>query len=192
MIHQPYQTPGGILYSFEVSVQYKSYLLPLLIFAACLTQCPSSVLLMSQSFLKCRALTSRLTILLFRSCPPHHSRLRAVLYPHHIPHSPVRRSPARVRTCPATRSRRLPFRQPALGPWPLLRPQHRSPSTGIRAGPRTRRAVLLEMHLHSVSASYPTTPPSGMWKRFTSSFVHCQVRGVNTDPCLFRKRTPKA
>lgn len=148
----------------------------------CQTVCPSSVLLRSHSFLKCPVFTSCLPVCLFRSYPPHRCRLRAVLYPHPMPRSPVRRSPARVRTCPATKSHHLPCQQPARDPWPLLRSQLRSPSTGIRAGPRTRRAALKGMHLHSVSASYPTTPPSGMWKKFMSSSDHCQVREVNTGP----------
>ena len=137
------------------------------------------------------SLTSRLPDFIFRSCPPHRSRLKAVLYPRHIPRSPVRRSPAPVRTCPATRSRRLPCRQPARDLLLLPRPQPRSPSTGIRAGPRTTRAAAGGMHHRSVSASYQTTPPGGMWRRFTSSSVHCQVSGVNTDPpwCITNTQT---
>lgn len=154
----------------------------------CRTQCPSGVLLMSTSCLRCRTLTSCSIISLSRSCPPPRSSLRAALYPHRIPRSPARRSPARVRTCPATKNRRLPCQRPAQDPRLLHRHQHRSPSTGIRAGPRTRRAALWEMHLRSVSASYPTTPPSGMWKKFTSSFVHCQV----SKQSKHRNQTPKA
>lgn len=126
-------------------------------------------------------------LLLFRSCPLRRSRLKAVQCPRRIPRSPVRRSPARARTCPATRSRRLRCLPPAQDPWLLPRPRLTSPSTGIPAGLQTRTAALGETQPRSVSASYPTTPPSGMWRKFTSSSVHCQVRGLNTLLCLFRK-----
>lgn len=153
-----------------------------------LKPCPSSVLLMNHSFLKCRALTSCLTVFLCRSCLLR-CRRRAVLYPHHIPHSPVKRSPARARTCPATRNLHLRYQQPAQDPWVL--PQLRSPSTGSQAEPQTRRAALGEMHPHSVSASCPATLPSGTWRKFMSSSVRCQVSGVNRNS-LFRKCTRKA
>lgn len=92
------------------------------------------------------------------------------------PHNPVRRSPAHALTCPATKSRPLPCQQQAQDHWPLFQSQPRSLSTGSQAGPQTRRVVLGETRHRSASASYPATPPSGMWEKFTSSSVHCQVR----------------
>lgn len=93
-----------------------------------------------------------------------------------MPHSPARRSPACVQTCPAVRNHRLPCRQPAREPWLRLRRPLRSPSTDIRAGPQTRKAALKETRLCSGSASCLMTPPSGMWRKFMTSSDHCQVR----------------
>lgn len=126
-------------------------------------------------YLRDTSLTSCPSPCYSRSCPRHRSGLRAVLCRHHTPHSPARRSPAPAQTCPATRSRHLRCLQPALA---LLRLPLKSPSTGIPAGPQTRRAVQKGKALCSVNASYPTTPPSGMWRKFMSSFDHCQVRDV--------------
>lgn len=135
---------------------------------------------------------SLLFVLLCRSWPRHHSKLRAVLYPRHIPPSPVRRNPARVQTCRATRSHRLPCQQPALDLWLLLRLQPRSPSLSAvsRVGPRTRRPALGEMEHRSVSALYPTTPPSGMWRRFMSSSVHYQVSRLCSEGTIITLYTP--
>lgn len=180
LIQQLDQLSAVVLYSFKAIVWNKSCLLPRSSLM-CQTQGPRSVLLMSRSFLKCPFLTSHLPVCFFRSYPPRRSKLRACLHPHPMPRSPARRSPARVRTCPATRSRHLHCQQPALDPWPQVQSRLRFQSTDIRAGPRTRRAALNGMRLHSASASYPMTPPSGMWQKFMSSSDHCQVRGVNTE-----------
>lgn len=121
----------------------------------------------------------------FRSCPCHHSRLKVALYHHLMPHSPVKRSLACVPTCPVVRNHRLLCRRPAREPWLHLQPHPRFPSTGTRAGPQTWRAVLKEMRPCSDSASYPTTPPSGMWRKFMTSSDHCQVRWGDTLICYY-------
>lgn len=124
----------------------------------------------------CPALTSRVSPCPFRNCPCRHSRPRGAPCPPLMPRSPARRNPACVQTCPAVRNHRLPCQQPAQGPWLRLRPRLRSPSTGTPAGPRTRKAALKGTQLCSGSASCPTTPPSGMWRKFMTSSDHCQVR----------------
>lgn len=117
----------------------------------------------------------------FRSCPRRRSGPREGPCPRPTPRSPARRSPAPVRTSPATRSRRLPCLQPAPGRWRRLRLPLKSPSTGIPAGPRTRRAPRTGTALRSANASCPTTPPSGMWRKFMSSSDHCQVGETPTE-----------
>lgn len=128
------------------------------------------------SFVLRPALTSPVPLCPCRSCPCHHSELKAALCPPLTPPSPAKRSPACVQTCPVVRSHHLPCRRPAREPRLHLQPHLRSPSTGIPAGPQTRRAPK-ESRLCSDSASYRMTPPSGMWKKFTTSSDHCQVRG---------------
>lgn len=162
-------TPGSALYSYSrPPVLYQSY--SLLCRAEVRKQKP---------LLDTASVSSRR----FRSCPRRCSGPRGVPCPRPTPRSPARRSPAPARTSPATRSRRLPCLRPAPGPWPLLRLPLKSPSTGVPAGPRTRRAPRTGTAPRSVSASYPTTPPSGTWRKFMSSSDHCQVRDtrrVNT------------
>lgn len=124
-----------------------------------------------------------------RNCPPRRSGTRGVPCPRHTPRSPARRSPAPARTSPATKSRRPPCRRPARGPWLLLRLPLKSPPTGILAGPRTRRAPRTGTARRSLNASYPTTPPSGTWRRFMSSSDHCQVREIPAKETHFICRT---
>lgn len=114
----------------------------------------------------------------FRSCPRRRSGTRGVPCPRHTPRSPARRSPAPAQTSPATRSRRPPCQRQARGPWPLLRLPLRSRSTGIPAGPQTRRDPRTGTAPRWLNASYPTTPPSGTWRKFMSSSDHCQVREI--------------
>lgn len=146
---------------------------------SCFKPCPHSfvywwAISFSNAQLWCHAY-----VCLFRSCPCHRSRLRKVLYHHPMPHSPVRRSPAYVQICPAMRSHSLLCRQPAQEHWFLLQLQLRFPSTGIQAGSQTRKAALKERHICLVNAFYPTTLPSGTWKKFMSLSDRCQVRKRN-------------
>lgn len=122
------------------------------------------------------ALTSCVPPCPFRNCPCHHSRPKPALCHHLMPRSPARRSLACVQTCPVVRNRHLPCRQPAREPWLRPQPHLRSPSTGIQAGPQTRRAALKGTRLCFANASYQMTPPSGMWRKFMTSSDHCQVR----------------
>lgn len=160
-----------VLHVFKLAVNYV-----LLYFTFNVSKsCPGSFS-SAGSLLVRPALTPRVSPGPFRSCPYHHSRPRAVLYPHLMPRSPARRSLACVQTCPAVRNHHLPCRQPAREPWLRLRRHLRSPPTDVRAGPQTRKAALKETRLCSGSASCPVTPPSGMWRKFMTSSDLCQVR----------------